>query len=84
VRDQFGRAKTRVLKPVELCAPVSKNGGRVLHRVRHLVCYAIKRPGKFKPRKKRVHNQFGHAVVKAVKPGRFCVPSIKRKLAEAR
>jgi hypothetical protein len=82
-RDQFGRTKTKVLKAVELCAPVAKNSGRVLHRVRHLVCYRVKRSTKVKIVKKRVHNQFGHALVKVLRPGPFCVPSLKRKLEEA-
>jgi len=80
--DQFGRVRQRALKITNLCAPVSKNGGRIQHRVRHLVCYSRKRVGgkKFTLRQVRVRNQFGSKRWRVLRPVRFCVPSLKIKL----
>ena len=37
--DQFGASGAKVLKPIVLCAPVSKNGAPVRDKRTHLMCY---------------------------------------------
>jgi hypothetical protein len=61
---------------VVLCAPASKNGARIEHPVRHLVCYRLRRSG-FRNRTVRVRNQFGTARVLVRAPRSICVPSVK-------
>jgi hypothetical protein len=81
LKDQFGATKVRVQQTAELCNPVSKNAGKVLHRSAHLVCYetsnVIAEP--FKQRKVRVTNQFGSRELSVLTPATLCVPSLKRK-----
>jgi hypothetical protein len=76
LRDQFRRARVRVLQPVVICAPASKNLARIDHPVRHLVCYRLRR-ARFRPRVVRVRNQFGVARVLAAARRSLCVPSVK-------
>jgi hypothetical protein len=81
LRDQFGQVQSKVIKPSQLCNPVSKNGGRVLNKGAHLVCYDTTDEGivPFKPRDVRVSNQFGIRQLSAEKPVALCVPSLKRR-----
>jgi hypothetical protein len=78
--DQFGSTATRTLRLVELCTPVSKNGGRVRRPKAHLACYSIKDGSAFKPRTVRVRNQFGLVNVRAIEPSTLCLPSFKKVL----
>jgi hypothetical protein len=80
LKDQFGATATRTLRLVELCTPVSKNGGQVRRPKAHLVCYSIKDANAFASRNVRVRNQFGLATVQAVRPSTLCLPSFKKVL----
>jgi hypothetical protein len=81
LKDQFGATRVRVQQTAELCNPVSKNAGKILHRGAHLVCYetsdVVAEP--FKQRKVRVTNQFGRRELLVLAPATLCVPSLKRK-----
>ncbi|MSO42241.1 MAG: hypothetical protein EXQ70_10185 [Solirubrobacterales bacterium] len=73
--DQFGKTKVKVGPALRLCAPVSKNGGGVLHRVSHLVCYRIK--GR-RAVQYGIRNQFeGVAPLRTIRRHSLCVPSNK-------
>src|SRR5215468_7827658 len=39
--DQFGESAAGVVREQFLCAPTSKNGGEVINKQDHLVCYVI-------------------------------------------
>src|SRR5215475_549426 len=39
--DQFGESTAGVVREQFLCAPTSKNGGDVINKQDHLVCYVI-------------------------------------------
>jgi hypothetical protein len=81
LRDQFGRVGARVGKVVQLCNPVSKNGGEVRNRQDHLVCHAIRPDREFDPLKVFITNQFERkSVLEAVRRQRLCLPSRKRVL----
>lgn len=79
LRDQFDRERVRIVRIVNLCAPVSKNGGPVRHPVRHLVCYRIQvlSPRHFRERVVQTIDQFGREVLRAIQPRALCVPSQK-------
>jgi hypothetical protein len=79
VLDQFGKRVIVVERPVELCNPVSKNHGRILHPRAHLVCYAA-RPQTFVGRTVTVRNQFGRERLGVGAFSTYCVPSHKRLL----
>ena len=85
LRDQFGDAQAKVIATRQLCNPVSKNGGRVLNKSAHLVCYETADSGivPFQPRNVRVSNQFGIRQLSVERPVALCVPSLKRKGAGA-
>jgi len=74
--DQFGKAEVKVLKPVMLCAPVSKNRAAVKDSKTHLVCYEDEG---LEPANKKVAviNQFGKATLTVGGPAMLCVPSLK-------
>jgi hypothetical protein len=80
--DQFGRERVTVATAVQLCAPVSKDGGRVFDKETHLLCYRIRHAAGPAPvsHKVRVKNQFGAALETVVKPATLCVPSQKKLL----
>jgi hypothetical protein len=82
LRDQFGAARARVLRPVNLCAPVRKNNGPVDNQQAHLKCYAIRTAA---PRRQFVftRNQFGSEVLRVGSAQELCVPSVKQ-LASSR
>jgi hypothetical protein len=85
LRDQFGQAAAKVVATRQLCNPVSKNGGRILNRQAHLVCYETADAGivPFPLRDVRVSNQFGIRALTVVRPATLCVPSLKRRGAGA-
>jgi hypothetical protein len=81
LRDQFGRVRARVGRPLQLCNPVSKNGGEVRNLRDHLVCHPIRPEERFDPLKVFITNQFERkSVLEAVSRERLCLPSRKRVL----
>ena len=81
LRDQFGKVGARVGQVVQLCNPVSKNGGDVRNARDHLVCHAIRPNERFDPLKVFITNQFEtRSVLEAVRRERLCLPSSKRVL----
>jgi hypothetical protein len=78
--DQFGSHAARVLRPIELCNPASKNGGRVANQRAHLECFAISRKGtnpSFSTQRVLVRNQFGSDAFSVTRPHSLCLPSSK-------
>jgi hypothetical protein len=67
VREQF------------LCAPVEKNGGDIINKQDHLVCYVVT-GGKNAGKKVEIINQFGKAVLSLGGTVQLCVPSLKKVL----
>ena len=82
MKDQFAAYQGVVIRPVQLCNPVDKNGEGILNPEVHLVCYEIKAdPMGSAPRAVDVatQNQFTEQGMTAVLPPRMlCVPSLKR------
>ncbi len=75
--DQFGRSRGRVLRLLDLCAPVAKNKLKPRNRSAHLACYVLRRQS-FRSRRVAVSNQFeraGRLVV--VRASELCLPSGK-------
>lgn len=79
LRDQFGASETVTAKPLFLCNPVSKNGGKVTDRVTHLVCYAIRAP-RSTVKRVAIQNQFGVDTLGVSAARTLCVPSLKTLL----
>src|SRR5882762_9620285 len=64
--DQFGSSVAVVVREQFLCAPVEKNGGDIINKQDHLVCYVVtggKNAGKNAGKKVEIINQFGKAVL---------------------
>jgi hypothetical protein len=78
VQDQFDPTLVDALlgPATRLCAPVSKNEGRVSNSEAHLVCYAAESPTA--PHRLLIANQFGNADVSTAVVVEVCVPSEKR------
>jgi hypothetical protein len=84
LRDEFGQRRSRLLRTRQLCNPVSKNQGKLLHPRAHLVCYQTRDQNpRFVRRTVLVSNQFGQRKLTVLRPNRLCVPSLKRKTAGA-
>lgn len=78
--DQFRPArKTQVLAPELLCNPTSKNGGRIVNRRGHLLCYTTRSPQTFRSRRVTVRNQFGTARLAVARPAGLCLPTGKSR-----
>lgn len=75
LRDQFGDAQAKVLKPLFFCTPSTKGAEPLYDEASHLACYALK-PAKAK-HKVVVHNQFGTGDVTTKKRTMLCLPSVK-------
>jgi hypothetical protein len=75
LRDQFGDAQAKVLKPLYLCTPSTKGAEPLYDEASHLACYALK-PAKAK-HKVVVHNQFGTGDVTTKKRTMLCLPTVK-------
>ena len=79
LRDQFGSFRATVRRTLSVCAPASKNGGRVVNRRAHLTCAIIEpltRPGAGTV---SYTNQFVRGGrLAAVRPVLLCLPSSKR------
>ena len=79
--DQFGRMAATTRASHSLCAPASKNGGRVLNRRDHLTCVTLA-AADFRPVRVAYTNQFGRGErLVAVRPVLLCVPTQKRIVA---
>jgi hypothetical protein len=76
VRDQFRTSQVRVVEPLRLLVPVSKDGGRINRSDAHLKCYRIEEPT-FAPRAIGVQNQFGAQNLQVGQPTRLCNPAAK-------
>lgn len=76
--DQFFTAESHVLRPVELCTPVDKNG-EGLDPTSHLVCYSLKPDHRLSPPPAVVvSNQFGDSqLLELGRERKLCVPSQK-------
>src|SRR3954463_13767858 len=61
LKDQFGGSVAGILRESFLCAPVSKNGGQVVNKQDHLMCYVVT-GGKDARSKVEIINQFGRAI----------------------
>jgi len=84
LRDQFGDARARVLRPSLLCNPVSKNGGEIRNRRDHLVCSRMVPATRLDPRKVFVTNQFErNSTLEAVARQSLCLPSRKKLAPQA-
>lgn len=81
--DQFQSSSARVVKPLTLCTPVSKNGGKLRLAAAHLKCYAIASSSE-KPKKSEVGvavtNQFGTQELAVLGPRTLCVPTLKKRV----
>jgi hypothetical protein len=77
--DQFGSSVAGVIREQFLCAPVSKNGGEVINKQDHLVCYVVQ-GGKNAGKKVEIINQFGKAILQLGGTVQLCVPSLKKVL----
>jgi hypothetical protein len=77
--DQFGSSVAVVVREQFLCAPVEKNGGDIINKQDHLVCYVVT-GGKNAGKKVEIINQFGKAVLSLGGTVQLCVPSLKKVL----
>jgi uncharacterized delta-60 repeat protein len=77
VRDQFRTSQSRVVEPLRLLNPVSKNGGPISRPDAHLKCYRIEE-SRFAGRTVSVQNQFGSHTFQVRQPTRLCNPASKR------
>ena len=79
LKDQFGAAEGRVMRPLFLCNPVQKNNQEIKDEKTHLVCYQV---AGVKPANKpvRVKNQFGTQPLRVSNAQLLCVPSLKEVL----
>jgi hypothetical protein len=80
--DQFLENKdASVVKPVNICNPVSKDGEPILHLDAHLVCYAIRdaRP-RFAGTQVETVDQFGTQTLSVNQPEMLCLPATKTLL----
>jgi hypothetical protein len=77
LRDQFGKSRAKVLRPLFLCAPTDKNKLRARDRITHYLCYEDEGP-KVPQRDVRTINQFGTENMEVANPALLCVPSLKR------
>ena len=77
--DQFGSSVAGVIREQFLCAPVSKNGGEIINKQDHLVCYVVE-GGKNAGKKVEITNQFGKAILTIGGTVQLCVPSLKKVL----
>jgi hypothetical protein len=79
LKDQFGSSQRRTTTPVLLCTPVSKDGGKVLNRRAHLVCYKLAPNVAALNKRVTLSNQFEPNATTVVLDSRtLCVPSLKR------
>jgi hypothetical protein len=77
--DQFGTSTAVVVREQFLCAPVEKDGGEIINKQDHLVCYIVD-GGKNAGKKVEIVNQFGKAVLQVGGTVQICVPSLKKVL----
>jgi len=79
VQDEFGTGQVRLMKPVQLCVPVDKNGSGIPNPAAKLLCYRSRLlSGTLHGPKSPVfvNNQFGADTFNVVLGAdQFCVPS---------
>jgi hypothetical protein len=80
LRDQFNAYQVNVLRPVDLCNPVSKNNGIIPEPDWHLVCYNFLLPVAPGPRRVQTQDQFGELKFQVQVPNRLCLPARKAEL----
>lgn len=76
IKDQFGRAKLVIVKPVTLCNPAQVNQTPSYHPVGHLICYVITGPAA-RTRQAVARNSFGTERLRISARQRLCVPGDK-------
>lgn len=80
--DEFEPEKAKLLKPISLCAPVSKNRAPIRLSTVHLKCYSIQ-SSTSQPKKKTLKisatDQFGTHTLKVSKPESVCAPTLKAR-----
>jgi len=76
LRDQFGLGKDEVYRLETLCAPTSKNRGRILFKAVHMLCYDVKSP--VKGAVVFVREQFGLMKAALALRDYLCEPALKR------
>lgn len=83
--DQFEPAQAKVVRPLSLCAPVSKNRAKLRSPALHLKCYGIQQKSE-KPKKAEldvsVTNQFGEQTLTVLQPQSLCAPSLKSRVVK--
>ena len=77
--DQFGKSVATVVREQFLCAPVEKNGGAIINKQDHLLCYVVT-GGKNAGKNIVITNQFGKAVMAVGGTTQISVPSLKKVL----
>ena len=80
IADTFESKVTNVLKPVEVCSPVSVDGSALVNPAIHLTCYMIKdartpAQAKFVATNVYSQNEYGAGQRTALKAQELCVPS---------
>lgn len=80
LRDQFNTYQVNILRPVDLCNPVSKNNGIIPEPEHHLVCYHFLLPFVPAPHRVQTRDQFGELKFKVQAPNRLCLPADKAEL----
>lgn len=81
LRDQFGQAEAKVLRPRFFCTPSTKGAEPLYDEASHLTCYALK-PTKAK-QQVAIHNQFGSGDVTTKKRTLLCLPTAKNGEGDA-
>jgi uncharacterized delta-60 repeat protein len=76
VRDQFRTSQSRVVEPLRLLNPVSKNGSAITRPDAHLKCYRIEEP-RFAGPTVTMQDQFGTHTFQVRQPTRLCNPASK-------
>jgi hypothetical protein len=77
LEDQFRTTDARILRPYELCTPVSKNGDGIENEAAHLMCYKFYDTGPRGRRSVQVTDQFGTEEMIAGSGRVLCVPALK-------
>ncbi len=81
VADTFENKLTKVSRPVQICNPVSEDGGAITRPTAHLECYAIRdatkpRQSRFTKRDVTATDSFGSETLTVTRPTTMCVPSL--------
>jgi uncharacterized delta-60 repeat protein len=77
IQDQFRTSRARVVEPLRLLNPASRDGGPISRPNAHLKCYEIEE-SRFGGRTVTVQNQFGTRTFQVGQPTRLCNPAAKK------